>query len=77
MSNTYSYVYIGFEPTDKIILIYFKGKRIKNFCPIFNTRKGYWASAGSGILHHTITNERLARRGYYDISEAYKSMHSI
>lgn len=22
-------------------------------------------------------NERLARRGYYDISEAYKSMHSI
>ena len=42
-----------------------------------NTRKGYWAIAGSGILHHTITNERLARRGYYDISEAYKSLHSI
>ena len=42
-----------------------------------NTRKGYWAIAGSGILHHTITNERLARRGYYDISEAYKSVHSI
>ncbi len=42
-----------------------------------NTRKGYWAVAGSGILTHTITNERLARRGYYDISEAYKSMHLI
>ena len=43
-----------------------------------NTRKGYWAIAGSGILHTTITNERLARRGgYYDISEAYKSMHLI
>ena len=42
-----------------------------------NTRKGYWAIAGSGILHHTITNERLACRGYYDISEAYKSLHSI
>ena len=41
------------------------------------TRKGYWAVAESGILYHTITNERLARRGYYDISEAYKSMHSI
>ena len=27
-----------------------------------NTRKGYWAIAGSGILSHTITNERLARR---------------
>ena len=28
-----------------------------------NTRKGYWAVAGSGILTHTITNARLARRG--------------
>lgn len=42
-----------------------------------NTRKGYWAIAGSGILTHTITNERLARRGYYDISEAYKSLHYL
>ncbi len=42
-----------------------------------NTQKGYWAVAGSGILQHTITNERLARRGYYDISEAYKSLHQI
>ena len=42
-----------------------------------NSRKGYWAVAESGILTHTITNERLARRGYYDISEAYKSMHLI
>ena len=40
------------------------------------TRKGYWAIAGSGIEHYTITNERLARRGFYDISEAYKSLHS-
>ena len=28
-------------------------------------------------LQTTITKERLARWGYYDISEAYKSMHSI
>ena len=42
-----------------------------------NTRKSYWAVAGSGILTHTITNERLARRGYYDISEAYKSLHCL
>lgn len=42
-----------------------------------NTRKGYWAIAGSGILNRTITNERLARRGYYDISEAYKSLHYL
>ena len=39
--------------------------------------KGYWAIAGSGILTHTITNERLARRGYFDISTAYKSLHSL
>ena len=42
-----------------------------------NTRKGYWAIAGSGILTQTITNERLARRGYYDISKAYKSLHYL
>jgi|GEM_PF-5150657 len=40
-------------------------------------RNGNWAIAESGTLTHTITNERLARRGCYDISEAYKSMHSI
>ena len=39
--------------------------------------KGYWAVAGSGILTHTITNERLAHRGYFDISTAYKSLHSL
>ena len=39
-----------------------------------NTRKSYWVVAGSGILTHTITNERLARIGYYDISIAYKSL---
>ena len=42
-----------------------------------NTRKGYWAVAGSGILTHTITNKRLAHRGYYDISESYKSLHYL
>ena len=40
-------------------------------------KKRVLAIAGSGILHYTITNERLARRGYYNISEAYKSLHLI
>lgn len=40
-------------------------------------RNGNWAIAESGTLTHIITNERLARRECYDISEAYKSMHSI
>ena len=42
-----------------------------------NTRKGYWAVAGRGILTHTLTKERLAHLGYYDISEAYKSLHYL
>ena len=40
-----------------------------------NTRKGYWAIAGSGILQHTITNERLAQAGYYSILDRYESLH--
>lgn len=40
-----------------------------------NTQKGYWAAAGSGILTHTITNERLARAGYYSILGRYESLH--
>ena len=39
------------------------------------SRKGYWAVAGSGILTHTITNERLARAGYYSLSDRYESLH--
>ena len=42
-----------------------------------NTRKGYWDIAGSGILQNTITNERLARREYNDISVAYKSLYYL
>ena len=42
-----------------------------------NTRKGYWAVAGSGILKTTITNERLAQAGYFDIARKYKSLHSL
>ena len=41
-----------------------------------NTRKGYWAVAGSGILTHTITNKRLAQAGYYSILDQYESLHS-
>ncbi|MCF6095319.1 group II intron reverse transcriptase/maturase [Microaerobacter geothermalis] len=40
-----------------------------------NTRKGYWAIAGSGILTHTITNKRLAQVGYYSILDRYESLH--
>ena len=40
-----------------------------------NSRKGYWAVAGSGILTHTITNERLAQAGYCSILDLYESLH--
>ncbi len=40
-----------------------------------NSRKGYWAVAGSGILTNTITNERLVQAGYYSILYAYESVH--
>ena len=40
-----------------------------------NSQKGYWAVAGSGILTHTITNERLVRAGYFSLSDRYESLH--
>ncbi len=40
-----------------------------------NSRKGYWAVAGRGILHSTISNERLAQAGYCDILVMYESLH--
>ena len=40
-----------------------------------NTRKGYWAISGSGILHHTITNKRLEQAGYESILNRFESLH--
>jgi group II intron reverse transcriptase/maturase len=40
-----------------------------------NTRKSYWHTAGSWILATTITNERLERRGYANISKKYEAVH--
>jgi len=40
-----------------------------------NSRKGYWAVAGNGILTHTVTNERLAQAGYCSILALYESLH--
>ena len=41
-----------------------------------NARKGYWAVAGSGILTHTIPNERLVQAGFYSLLARYESVHS-
>ena len=37
--------------------------------------KAYWNVAGSPILQRSITNERLARAGYYSLSDRYESLH--
>ena len=37
--------------------------------------KGYWRVAGSPVLTSSITNERLARAGYYSLSDRYESLH--
>ena len=36
--------------------------------------KGYWRVAGSPVLTRSITNERLARAGYYSLSDRYESL---
>ena len=41
-----------------------------------NTRQSYWHIANSWILSTTITNERLDRRGYADVSKKYEVVHS-
>jgi hypothetical protein len=40
-----------------------------------NTRKSYWHTSGSWILATTVTNNRLERRGYADISKKYEAVH--
>ncbi len=40
-----------------------------------NTRLGYWRIAGTAVLTRSITNERLAQAGYFDISQKYESLH--
>lgn len=42
-----------------------------------NTRKSYWRISRSPILQRTITNERLAKRGYTSIEKVYRRRHSI
>ena len=39
-----------------------------------NTRLGYWRIAGTAVLTRSITKERLAQAGYFDISSKYESL---
>lgn len=39
-----------------------------------NTRKGYWRTAKSPILACSITNEKLVRKGYFEILKRYEQL---
>lgn len=36
-----------------------------------NTRLGYWRAAGSAMLNRSITKEKLAKAGYYELASNY------
>jgi RNA-directed DNA polymerase len=42
-----------------------------------NTRKGYWRTADSPILHRSLTIDRLRQAGYIFFSDYYKTVHSV
>lgn len=42
-----------------------------------NTRLGYWRIAGSAVLHRSVTNEQLARAGYYDFPAQYERLREL
>ena len=42
-----------------------------------NSRLGYWRIAGSPILKRSITNEKLARAGYYDFPAQYEQFRYL
>ena len=41
-----------------------------------NSSGGYWFTAGTGAVKRAITNERLTRAGYFELSPAYESIQS-
>ena len=42
-----------------------------------NTRLGYWRVAGSQILQCSMTNEKLALAGYYDVPAQYEQIRKL
>ncbi len=42
---------------------------------VANSRKGYWRMSRNGWIQKGLTKERLINWGFYDLSQAYQSMH--
>jgi hypothetical protein len=40
------------------------------------SRRGYWITVKTGAVERAISNERLARAGFFDLSLAYESIQS-
>ena len=40
-----------------------------------NTRRGYWWATNTAAVKMAMTKERLIRAGFYDLTNAYQSMH--
>ena len=45
-------------------------------CEVAYSRKSYWRSARHASVQAAITNKRLARAGYFSLSDRYESLHS-
>jgi group II intron reverse transcriptase/maturase len=41
------------------------------------SRRGYWFTVKTGAVERAISNERLARAGFFDLSLAYESIQSV
>ena len=41
-----------------------------------NSRRGYWFTVETGAVKRAITNERLTRAGFFELSPAYESIRS-
>ena len=41
-----------------------------------NSRRGYWFTTNTGVVKRGITNERLIRAGFFELSPAYESIQS-
>ena len=41
-----------------------------------NSRRGYWFTANTGAVTRGITNERLTRAGFFELSPAYESIQT-
>lgn len=41
-----------------------------------NSRRGYWFTVNTGVVTRGITNERLTRAGFFELSPAYESIQS-